>query len=316
MKKKIVVIGGGNGSAISLNAVKKLADDFVVSGVVSMSDSGGSSGKLREEFNTLPPGDILRAILALSPYDYPTLKKIFHVNRFSENEKLSGHNLGNLFLTLVGEYTGDFVSGVRALEQTVEAVGHVYPASIDKTDLVAEYSDGSIVKGETKIDLPDCTDDIFIKKVYLEPEAKIFSETKKVIEEADYIFIGPGSLYTSVIATLSPIGMKEAITNSKAKLVYIAGNAREKNGEKGPRVFSEFVKTLESYLPRPLDFVIRNSHQFNDIEKKKYEEHGWEEVPYDGDKLENRKIILADYERFGGGLCPDKLREIIKKEIL
>lgn len=316
MKKKIVTISGGNGSAISLNAVKKLADDFIISGVVSMSDSGGSSGKLREEFNTLPPGDILRAILALSPYDYLTLKKIFHVSRFSENKKLSGHNLGNLFLTLVGDYTGDFVAGVRALEQSVEAAGHVYPASIDKTDLVIEYNDGSIVKGETKIDLPNCTDDIFIKKAYLEPEAKIFPETKKVIEEADYIIIGPGSLYTSIIATLLPIGIKEAIANSKAKLVYIAGNAREKNGEKGPRVFSEFVKTLEKYLPRQFDFVIRNSHVFTEMEKKKYEEHGWEETLFDGENLPDHKIILADYERYGGGLCPDKLREIIKKEIL
>lgn len=316
MKKKIVTISGGNGSAISLSGLKKLADDFIISSVVSMSDSGGSSGRLREEFNTLPPGDILRAVLSLSPYDYLTLKKIFHKNRFSENEKLSGHNLGNLFLTLVGEYTGDFVSGVRALEQAVEAVGHVYPNTIDKTDLVAEYNDGSVVKGETKIDLPDRTGDILIQKVYLEPEAKIFPETKKIIEEADYIFIGPGSLYTSVIATLLPTGISEAIKNSQAKLVYISGNAREKNGENGPRVFSEFVKTLEKYLPRPLDFIIRNSHQFNEVEKKKYEERGWEETPFDPENLSDRKIILADYERFGGGLCPDKLREIIKKEIL
>lgn len=316
MKKKIVTISGGNGSAIGLNAFKKLIDDFIISSVVSMSDSGGSSGRLREEFNTLPSGDILRAVLSLSPYDYPILKKIFHTNRFSENEKLSGHNLGNLFLTLVGEYTGDFVSGVRALEQAVEAVGHVYPNTIDKTDLVAEYSDGSVVKGETKIDLPDRIDDIFIQKVYLEPEAEIFPETKKIIEEADYIFIGPGSLYTSVIATLLPTGIQEAIKNSQAKLIYIAGNAREKNGEKGPKVFSEFVKTLEKYLPRSLDFIIRNSHQFNEMEKKKYEERGWEETPFDPENLPGRKIILADYERFGGGLCPDKLREIIKKEIL
>ncbi|MGI6314379.1 MAG: gluconeogenesis factor YvcK family protein [Patescibacteria group bacterium] len=316
MKKKIVVMGGGNGSAITLNAVKKFVDNFEISAVISVSDSGGSSGRLRQEFDTLPPGDILRAVLALSPYDYPILKKIFHINRFSDNIKLAGHNLGNLFMTLIKNYTGNFIDSIRTLEQAVEAVGQVYPATLNKTDLVAELSDNSLIKGEAKIDIPEYNKNLRIKKVWLEPEAQIYSEAKRVIEEADYIFFGPGSLYTSVIASFLPNGFQEAFKNSQAKFIYIAGNARQKNGETGPRVWSEFVKTLENYLPRPLDFIIRNSHQFNEMEKKKYEERCWEETPFDPENLPNRKIILGDYERFGGGLCPDKLREIIKKEIL
>src|SRR3989339_860667 len=118
-KKKVVVIGGGNGSAISIVALKQNLDLFDISAVISMSDSGDSSGRLREEFNTLPPGDIMRAVLALSKYDYPLLKQIFFRNRFSGAGKLDGHNLGNLALILGEKYDGDFMSAIRALEQNL-----------------------------------------------------------------------------------------------------------------------------------------------------------------------------------------------------
>lgn len=316
MKKKIVVVGGGNGSAITLNAVKKFIDDFEISAVVSVSDSGGSSGKLRQEFDTLPPGDILRAILAMSPYDYPMLKNIFHKNRFSTPEKLKGHNLGNLFMMLVKGYTGDFIDGIRTLEQAVEAVGKVYPSTLNKTDLVAELSDSSLVKGETKIDIPEYDKKLRIKKVWLEPEAQIYSEAKRVIEEADYIFFGPGSLYTSVIASVLPNGFQEVIKNSSAKLVYITGNAREKDGETGPRVWSDFVKELQSYLPRQFDFVIYNNHVQNEQEEKNYQKRGWEVYPFDPENLVNYNIIAEDYERFGGGLCPDRLAKVLQSKVL
>src|SRR3989338_10719600 len=103
-KKKIVVIGGGNGSSLCLEALKKHANIFDISAVISMSDSGGSSGKLRKEFNTLPPGDIMRAILSLSKYDYKILRRIFYKPRFKNTGKLDSHNLGNLFLTLMSQH--------------------------------------------------------------------------------------------------------------------------------------------------------------------------------------------------------------------
>ena len=105
--KKIVVLGGGNGSAISINALKNLGDNVQISAVVSTSDSGGSSGVLRKEFKTLPPGDVMRAVLAMSPYNYDILKKMFYRNRFSGCGKLDNHNLGNLFLVLAEKYGSD-----------------------------------------------------------------------------------------------------------------------------------------------------------------------------------------------------------------
>ena len=213
-KLKVVVIGGGNGSSITTQALKQNIKLFDFSTVVTMSDSGGSSGRLREEFKTLPPGDILRAVLAMSVYDYEILRKIFNKTRFNSVGKLDGHNLGNLFLVLAEQYGGEYIQVIRALEQAVEAVGRVYPVSLDKTDLVVELDNGKIVKKEGTIDRPDYNKNLKIKRAWLEPEAKIYEEAGRVIKKADYIIIGPGSLYCSIVATLLPVGIKKAIEKS------------------------------------------------------------------------------------------------------
>lgn len=313
MKKNIVVIGGGNGSAVSINAVKDYTDVFNISAVISMSDSGGSSGRLRREFKTLPPGDIMRAVLAMSPYDFQTLKQIFYRNRFSNKGKLQGHNLGNLFLALSAEYNGDFMHSVKALEQAVEAVGHVYPATLDQTDLVAELSNGKVIKTEAKIDCPDYDRRLRIKKAWLEPKAKIHRQAKTAIEKADYIIIGPGSLYTSVIAVLAVDGIKQAIAKSKAKLIGIVGNAYTINGETGPTKLSECIKEGENYLLRKLDFIVVNNHALNKKEINYYKSRKWALCDFDFENLKGRNIVKCDYERFGGGLSAEKLGRILLK---
>lgn len=289
---------------------------FEISAVVSMSDSGGSSGRLRQEFDTLPAGDILRAVLAMSPYDYEVLKTIFHKNRFRGNEKLDGHNMGNLFLVLSEKYAGDYLAPVRALEQAVEAIGHVYPVTLNKTDLAVELSNGDIVRTEEVIDRPDYDKSLRIQKAWLEPSGKIYEGAKKVIEEADCIIIGPGSLYTSIVAALLPDGVKQAINKSSAKLIYVLGNAYEINGETGPKKLSEFVKELQEYLPRKLDTVIFNNHQLNEYQKEKYREKGWESISFDGDAVSDYNLIQADFEKEEGGLDPEKLGRVLRRIIL
>lgn len=311
-KIKVVVIGGGNGSAIDLRALKKYADELEIGAVISTSDSGGSSGKLRRDFNTLPPGDLLRAILAMSKHDYKLLKEIFYHIRFSGSGKLDKHNLGNLFLVLAQNYDGSWLNTLRALEQSLEACGHVYPVSLDLTDLCVELGNGDIIKTEGVIDRPNYERALRIKKAWLSPSGEIFMGAKKVIEEADYIFIGPGSLYCSVIATLLPNGVKEAIATSKAKLIYVAGNAYEKNGETGPIILSEFVKELENYLPRPFDKIVFNNCAHNDIQKKYYQEKNWGVIEMD---LQDERLIACDYEKEEGGLSPEKLGEVLKNII-
>ena len=225
MKKiKAVVMGGGNGVAKTTRALKENLDVFEISSVVTMSDSGGSSGRLRKEFGVLPPGDILRAVLSLSIYDYKMLKQMFRTVRFQDTGKLNNHNLGNLFLVLSEKYSGSLIDSIRALEQAVEATGHTYPVTLDETDLVVELNDGEIVKTEGVIDRPNYDRSLRIKKIWLEPSGNIYKDAKEKIEEADCILLGPGSLYCSVIASLLPNGVKEAINKSKAKLIYVAGN--------------------------------------------------------------------------------------------
>lgn len=312
MKKNIVIIGGGNGSAVSINAVKNYTDIFNISAVISMSDSGGSSGRLRREFKTVPPGDIMRAVLAMSPYDFQTLKQIFYRNRIKGLDKLGKHNLGNLFLILSSQYNNsDFMSAVQALEQAIEAVGHVYPATLDRNDLVAELSNGRTIKTEAKIDRPDYDRKLKIKKAWLEPKGRAYPKAKRAIEKADAIILGPGSLYTSVVAALLPVGV--AIKKSKAKIIGVIGNAYETVGETGPTNVSECVKEGEKYLPRKCDVIIYNNHKLNKTEKEYYAKRKWALYDFDAENLKGYNIIQGDFERSGGGLCAEKLGKILLK---
>lgn len=314
-KKRIVVVGGGNGSAIALGALKQHRDVFDISAVISMSDSGGSSGRLRKEFGSLPPGDILRAILSLSLYDYSILRNIFYGNRFSSAGKLADHNLGNIFLTLASEYAGDFMSAVRALEESVGAVGHVYPTTLEQTDLCAELENGQIIKTEAAIDKPNYDRSLKIKKVWLEPAGQIYFEAQKALVEADYIIFGPGSIYTSVIAAILPAGVKEAIAQSKAKLIFSMGNAYIKDGETGPTTVSDAIQTLEKYLPRALDLILLSDTKLSDTQKTVNEKRGWEVFVDDCENQKEINVIRADYRKEDGCLCSTKLGKILKEQL-
>lgn len=315
MKKKVVVIGGGNGSAASLRALKRYPDIFDLSAVISTADSGGSSGRLRAELGVLPPGDILRNILALSSkYPYSVLKSIFYEHRFTGLDKLDGHNIGNLLLVLTAQYAGDFVAAMRALEQTLGCVGEVYPSTLQNANLIAELENGDTIRTEAEIDRPSYDRAIKIRRVRLDTEAKIYAEAATMIEEADYIVFGPGSLFCSIIATILPQGFKNAFFNSKAKFVYVAGNKFEMIGETGPTVLSKFVWTLEEYLPRKIDKVIFNANEMNELQKEHYIKNNWGTIEFDKDHLDN--IVAVDFEKDKGGLDVIKLGEIFVRELI
>lgn len=314
-KKKVVVLGGGNGSAVCLEGLKNYTDKIELSAIISMSDSGGSSGKLRREFSTLPPGDIMRAILSLSKYDYQTLRQIFYKPRFQNAGKLDSHNLGNLFLTLTSQFAGNFVYALDALSQSVEAKGKVYPVTLDNIDLIAELEDGTVIRTEAFIDNPDYNRGLKIKKVWLEPECKALPEAEQAIIDADIIVLSPGSLYTSIIATLLPNGIKEAIDKSKAKIVYVAGNAYRLDGETGPEKLSEMVEHLERYLPRKIDLVIHNNFKAKKRLLHFYKQKNWGIFGFDKKYLINTPVKSLDLEATKGGLDPKKVASILLKTI-
>lgn len=315
-KKHVVIIAGGNGSAKSICALKRYGGAFSLSAVVATSDSGGSSGMLRREFGVLPVGDILRAILALSPLDYQLLKRLFHKVRFTDAGKLTGHNLGNIFLALSAQYDGNILHALHALHEAVGAIGTAHPVALELSDLCVELSDGTIVIGEHEIDRPVYDRSLRITRAWLQPTPMIYEGAREAVLSADVIVFGPGSLYTSIIPPLLVEGMHDALRKSSAKFIYILGNAYETIGETGPTTISDAVRELEVFLPRPLDVVVVNNHVLTEQEHAAYAEHGWEKLLPDIDRMpNNERVVQSDFERAGGGLDAGKLGAMLKEII-
>lgn len=314
-KKKVVVIGGGNGTAICLEGLKDYIDKFEITAVVATSDSGGSSGRLRREFKTLPPGDIMRAVLSLSKYDYKLLRNIFYKPRFSGVGKLNTHNLGNLFLTLTGNYSKNFLYAVEALSQSVEAQGKVYPVTLENIDLCAKLNNGKIIKTEAFIDTPVYNRGWKIAETWLEPKAQAFPLAMKAIKEANVIILSPGSLYTSLVAALLPTGIKESIEKSKAKIIYASARGYRLEGETGPEKLSGVISRLEQYLPRPIDLIIFNNHKLNKKQVQVYKENKWGLFDLDKENLKNKNIKGFALEAVKGGMDTKKLSKIFLKVI-
>lgn len=297
----VVAVGGGNGTSLTLRALKEYRDHLDIAAMVSVSDSGGSSGALRKKYGVLPPGDILRAILALSSYDYPTLRALFYETRLESLAGLAAdvagvrlHNLGNLLLTFLAQEWGDYVKAIRACEEALHTVGQVYPATTVLHDLCAELSDGTVIVGEDAIDCPRYDRSKKIVRAYLTPEVPIFNEVAKRVARAECIVFGPGSLYTSILPNLLVNGMSEALASSAAKLVYVIGKGYELEGETGPDTLSGFVKALRSYLPRDLSAVIyHDTATLTNKEQTYYNEKHWAPILLDPENVAGVAQLLA-----------------------
>ncbi|MBU4299139.1 YvcK family protein, partial [Patescibacteria group bacterium] len=265
--RKIVCFGGGNAMPKAVLEVLKNYPVKITS-VSSMFDSGGSSGKLRKDFNVLPPGDIRRHILALS--EAPNWKKDLWKWRFNSfgdvevkpqpsQDRHQGHNFGNVFLAGLEYVLKDYRQVLEIADDFMEVKHQVLPVTIDKTQLAAKLENGEVIEGEDEIDVPKKHEpNLKIKKLFLKPQAKIFPETKKAILEADLITLGPGDLYSSIIACFLPEGVKEALRKTKARKIFICP-AMTKLGETKDFSVSDFAREVEKYLGFPLDYVIYNT---------------------------------------------------------
>ena len=253
--KKIVVIGGGTGVFTVLSGLKHYFNNLTA--VVTMADDGGSTGILREEFGILPPGDIRRAIVALSKSD-KTLSDLFNY-RFQEGGGLSGHSFGNLMITALERITGSFEKAINEVGKILRVEGRILPVTLKTTYLMAELEDGQIVRGETNLDIPSHDGLLKINKVWLKPSVSINPSAKKAILEADAVIIGPGDLYTSLVPNLLVTGMKEALRQTKGKVIYFV-NLMTKFGETAGFKASDFLKVTENYLGQGvIDFVAVNN---------------------------------------------------------
>ncbi len=287
-RKKVVVIGGGTGTYQVLSGLKKY--DLDISAVISMCDSGGSTGRLRRELGILPPGDVRRAILALSdlPFAQKTLEELFNF-RFKEGASLKGHSVGNILLAALTQITGSMDKAIEEASRILQANGKVYPVTLDKTNLVAILADGTRIYGEKNIDQREIKLDIPIKKVYLRPSAQIYTKAARVIEDSDLVIIAPGDLYTSIIPVLLVKGVNEAVLASSAKLAYVV-NLMTKREETAGFKASDFVREIRLYLGRAsdrLNYVLVNkkiNHTESQI-RRWYKRFG--SVPVENDLKEN-----------------------------
>jgi len=236
---KLVVIGGGTGLSTLLHGLKHYTTN--ITAIVTVADDGGSSGRLRQEFDMLPPGDIRNCLVALADTE-PLMQRLFQY-RFAEESALKGHNFGNLFITAMTKITGDFEQAVQASSKVLAIRGRVVPSTNAKVRLVAEHDDGSMTLGETKISEAS----VPIRRVYLEPSrCQPTREALQAIREANAIVFGPGSLYTSIIPNLLVEHMVNEIVQSKALKIYICNVMTQSRETHGFRA-SDHVRALVAH---------------------------------------------------------------------
>ncbi|UCF91919.1 MAG: YvcK family protein, partial [Desulfobacterales bacterium] len=280
-------------------------DYIETTAVVSMVDSGGSTGRLRDELGILPPGDVLKCILALSPHR--DMARAIFLKKFTLDRRLQGHNAGNMLLTMLSRYTGSFPAGIQALAEILDARGSILPVTIDKATLVAELTDGTRIYGETAIDVPRGTQREKIRDVFLVPHhsdsISVYPPVIDAIEGADYIIIGPGDLFTSIIPSLIVPGVKEALQKTKAPVLYVV-NIMTKFGETHNFTGRDFVRKLENSIHRQVDGIIYNTKKPDTDLLNQYLAQKAEFVEIDGpdDWYGLRKIYAADILDTSGGI--------------
>ena len=211
---KTVGIGGGTGLSTILSGIKNFTND--ITAIVTVTDDGGSSGRLRQDYNMPPPGDIRNCIVSLAESD--SLMPDLFQYRFKGKSGLGGHSFGNLFITAMTDITGSFAKGILEASNILSIKGKVLPSTTENVVLGAEFEDGSRVLGQTKI----VNHPGFIKEVFLIPqEPQAYEGVVKACSQADIIILGPGSLFSSIIPNLLVKGVAQAINKSKAVKIYI-----------------------------------------------------------------------------------------------
>src|ERR1700684_357763 len=284
---RVVAIGGGTGLSTLLKGLKhyvmtpSLAESGQptireLSGVVTVSDDGGSSGRLRKEFNMLPPGDVRNCIVALSE-DEALLSRLFQ-HRFQKGSGLEGHSFGNLFLAALTSITGDFAEAVRLSSEILLTRGRIFPATMSSVELEALFDDGKRVRGETQITASKGK----IRELALIPhDVEPLPQTLEAIANADLITIGPGSLFTSLIPNLLVHGIAQAIATSSATKVYVCNLMTQANESLG-RTAADHIRALNRHAGgQVFDYAIINQKQMSSELKAKYALEGAIQVVVD-----------------------------------
>ncbi|MGE5530045.1 MAG: gluconeogenesis factor YvcK family protein [Patescibacteria group bacterium] len=275
---RIVVIGGGTGLGTIIRGLKDVTDNLTA--IVTVADDGGSSGRLRQEFGILPPGDIRNCIIAMADLE-PLMEQLLQY-RFNSGSGLAGHNFGNLFLTAMTGITGDFELAVKELSKVLAVRGQVLPATLEDVSLRALMKDGTEVRGESSLR----GENAGIERIFLDPgDCKPVPEALAAIAEADLIVMGPGSLYTSVIPNLLVREIGEAVRRASGLRVYVC-NAMTEPGETTGYAASDHVRALLAHGGEGLlDLVLVNTEPIPPELEKAYAQEGAAPVEADTDAI-------------------------------
>jgi uncharacterized cofD-like protein len=302
---RVVAIGGGTGLSTLLKGLKRYVAPATIaesehwipvgqlSAIVTVSDNGGSSGRLRKELNILPPGDIRNCIVALSE-DEALMSRLFR-HRFARGLGLEGHNFGNLFLAALCDLTGDFAEAVKLSSEILATRGHIYPATTSSIELEALIEDGSRVRGEVQITASKGR----IKEIFLDPaDVRPLPETLSAIAEADLITVGPGSLFTSLIPNLLVHGIAEAIAHSSAIKIYVCNLMTQANESLGLSA-ADHIRALNRHarIERIFDYALINRKPLSADLKAKYALEGAAQIFADLDEVTKLGVtpILGEY---------------------
>ncbi len=277
-------MGGGTGTFTVLTGLKKYP--LQLTAIVSMADDGGSTGILRDELGVLPPGDVRQCLVALSRSD--RLMRNLMNYRFA-NGKLGGHSFGNLLLSALEKITGSFDSAVEKVSEVLRLQGNVVPVTLKKIKLVAHLKNGVVVTGQSAVHEHDLSD---MKKIALEPKAKANPKALAAIRDANFIVIGPGDFYSSLVPNLLVAAIPQAIRKSRAKKIYIS-NLMTKTEHTDGFTVKDYTKEIEHYLGGKMDYVIYNNKRPSARLLHRYAREGERFVELNA-KLPKKKFFGAD----------------------
>ncbi|WP_287370740.1 uridine diphosphate-N-acetylglucosamine-binding protein YvcK [Oceanithermus sp.] len=299
---RVVALGGGTGLSNLLGGLKTRTANLT--GVVAVTDDGGSTGRLRRSFDVPAVGDLTDCLAALSEVErMPELMKY----RFQRGEGLSGHTFGNLFLVSLFELTGDFAEAVRMADRVLALSGAVYPSTPHPARLVAELAGGERVEGESRIrEAPGR-----VRRVWLEPEnPPVMPEVLRAVARAQLIVLGPGSLFTSVIPSFLPPDLRRAIAESPARLVYVVNVMTEPGETDGMDAYAHY-KAVAEHLGRRPDAVLVHTAPLDPEALARYAEEGqypvaYDAAPFDADGV---RVVEGDFAHAGAFVRhdPEKL---------
>ena len=309
--KKVTVIGGGTGTFVVLSGLKRYPVDLGV--IVTMMDSGGSTGRLRDQLGVLPPGDLRQCLVALS--EAPLLWRQLFLYRF-ESGDFEGHNFGNLFLSVLEKVCSNYDEVISTVSFVLKTKGKVIPVTFANTSLCVQYKNGKIIKGENNIE-ENIHETSLVEKAFLDPSVKPNRQAIERIKKSDILIIGPGDLYTSIIPVLLVEEIKKTIELAQAKIIFIM-NLMTKSGQTNHYHASDHLHDLNKYLGRQPDSIIVNSGKISWEILQWYKEYNENVVENDlleaGFKGDIVAEDLVDTHRFEKKTADKLTRSILRHE--